>query len=65
MKKLAEIIQDLRSVGLTQDEVGEVLGLSQAYISGIEAGKRGGRTPADTLERAVSAREKYCGKREK
>jgi transcriptional regulator with XRE-family HTH domain len=35
------LIQDLRSSGLTQHEIAEKTGCSQAYISDLSNGKRG------------------------
>lgn len=52
METIAQIIKKLRDLGMTQAEVAEEIGISQAYVSGIESGKRGSRTPAETLERA-------------
>lgn len=60
METIAQIIKDMRDLGMTQAEIGEALGLSQAYISGIESGKRGGRTPADTLDRARAVWRELC-----
>ena len=62
MEQIAEIVKQLRAMGMTQVEIGEALGLSQAYISGIEKGNRGNRTPAETLERAVAVRDELLKK---
>jgi transcriptional regulator with XRE-family HTH domain len=57
MENIREIVKELRELGLTQVEIGAALKLSQAYISSIERGKRGMRTPADTLCRAIKVRD--------
>lgn len=57
MKTLPEIVKEMRDLGMTQTEVAEATHLSQAHISNIEAGKRGSRTPATTLEQAAAALE--------
>lgn len=60
MENITEIVQQLRDMKMTQVEIGKALNLSQAYISGIMKGKRGARTPAETLERAVSVRDELA-----
>ena len=58
MENIAQIIKELRSFGLKQTEIANELQVSQGYVSTIEAGKRGSRTPAETLERAKNARDR-------
>lgn len=57
MEKISDIVKDLRGLGMTQSEIGEALNVSQGYISTIESGKRGARTPAETLDRARAVRD--------
>lgn len=54
MKTLPEAIKELRALGKTQVEIAELTGLSQGYISDVEKGKKGNRTPADTLLRVLA-----------
>jgi transcriptional regulator with XRE-family HTH domain len=57
MDTLPNIIKELRAQGKTQEEVGDLLGLSQEYVSNIERGKGGTRTPAETLMRCIAVRD--------
>ncbi len=58
METLTTIVRELRHLGLTQDQIATELNVSQVYVSHLEQGKRGGRTPATTLMRAISARDR-------
>lgn len=58
METISQVIKDLRALNMTQAEIAEKTGLRQAYISQIESGKRGSRTPAETLERAIAVRDR-------
>jgi transcriptional regulator with XRE-family HTH domain len=58
METLPELIKEIRALGMTQTETASLVGLSQAHISNLENGKRGNRTPADTLERAKAVRDR-------
>jgi transcriptional regulator with XRE-family HTH domain len=57
MEKLPELIKELREMGMTQAEIASAAHLSQAHISNIENGKRGSRTPVETIERVVAVRD--------
>ncbi len=61
METIAEIVKQLRAQGMTQAQMADAIGVSQAYISGIESGKRGGRTPATTLTRAKQVLDQKRG----
>ena len=59
METLSQLIKELRAFGLTQEQVAEETGLSQAHVSNVENEKRGARTPAETLERVRVVRDRY------
>lgn len=53
MREYLEVMR--KAKGMTQKEVAEAVGISQAYYNQIENGKRGGRMMIDIFAKLASA----------